>query len=225
MTIPSALRALYSAVLEAVFPTPAAELEALSMNGEQALSLLPRASQFPIAEACSIFSYKDERAWRLIWALKYKKSRRAAEITGYALNSILDVYARAAGRIIIVPMPITQRRRRERGYNQCELLADAIEKIGSANNIFIIRDLLFRVRHKSRQTLKDRSHRLASAEDLFAVNEDAAQRIKNEGIPVRNDELIIVIDDVVTTGGTIRDAVHTLRRAGFQNAFGLSVAH
>jgi predicted amidophosphoribosyltransferase len=134
-------------------------------------------------------------------------------------------------QIIVVPMPITARRRRERGFNQCELLAGEIEKLAMANaaknigddlgtdkRLVVIRDLLVRKIHKSRQTLKDRAERLESAQDIFAVNEEVAHKIK--GGP-----MIIVIDDVITTGGTIRDAVSTLRKAGFENTWGLSVAH
>ena len=242
----SLLVRLRSTILEALFPIPEAEREVLSMGADRAWKLLPRAKSFPIREACSIFAYKDERVWRLIWAVKYKKSARAAEIAGYALWRILRVYSEATrsfnGQIIVVPMPITRKRRRERGYNQCELIVDALEKLVAKENecagrIIIVRDLLLRTRHKSRQTMKDRTERLESARDIFAVNKEAAKRTferlgkfssAGQESPAninKRQHLVIVIDDVVTTGSTIRDAIMTLRAAGFANSWGLSVAH
>lgn len=242
----------YSTFMEALFPIPTAEREVLAMGTVSAFTSMTRAERSPIPEACSIFSYKDEKAWRLIWSIKYKKSAACAAIAGYALHRILQSYATIVPQIMVVPMPITSRRRRERGFNQCELLADEIERLNNDWNathchatdnkdrdwnnnekgLSIIRDLLVRKRHKSRQTLKDREGRLESAHDIFAVNEEVAQRIKrgaqqsNIGNPQSiNRPMIIVIDDVITTGGTIRDAVGTLRAAGFADTWGLSVAH
>ncbi|MDE2041125.1 MAG: hypothetical protein KGI59_01925 [Patescibacteria group bacterium] len=233
------IRALYSmfneTFLEALFPQAEAEKEVLSLAPAEIFRRLPRASEFPTREACSVFAYADERVWRLIWALKYKKSRTAADICGHALLSILSLYLRAVPGIIIIPMPITSKRRRERGFNQCELIADAIEKLwnlsqpdaaekaSAPNDLLVVRDLLLRTRHKARQTLKDRSERLENAENLFAVNDEARRRLKP--LAENGKYLLLVIDDVVTTGSTINDAIMTIRGAGLTNCFGLSVAH
>ncbi len=285
-------------MVEALFPIPRAEEVVLAMDGNTAFHTLPRAKKSPVNESCSIYSYKDERVWRLIWALKYKKSVTAARIAAFAIFQTLSIYSRVAFPIIIIPMPISRRRRRERGYNQCELIADELERLIAntlnmsrdnsipidqnincmKSTILIVRDLLLRTHHKSRQTLKDREERLDSAHDIFEVNDDVAGRVAlllkirprnntdtfaihdglnrhSERIPNSNPDadlsvthiipshsrsnftndrivetnrsqyLLIVIDDVVTTGSTIRDAVLRLRDAGFTQAFGLSVAH
>jgi predicted amidophosphoribosyltransferase len=254
ITAMSLLKTITMTFSEALFPLPEAEREVLAMGAVTAFGDLPRAERSPVPEACSIFSYKDDRVWRLIWSIKYKKSAGGTAIAGYALHRVLRSYLAAitsdaviddavvVPRIIVVPMPITARRRRERGFNQCELLASEIERLEIErleierleieNRLIIAKDLLVRKIHKSRQTLKDRAERLESAQDIFAVNEEAVNRIKNYDLRFKNDEprsmnspLIIIIDDVITTGGTIRDAVTTLRKAGFENTWGLSVAH
>ena len=75
---------------------------------------------------------------------------------------------------------------------------------------------------------------MESAKNIFSVDENARQRLIEEiGIFASCDHceaskvnyLILIIDDVITTGSTMRDAVGTLRRAGFKNAYGLSLAH
>ena len=241
ITAMSLLKTITTTFSEALFPLPEAEREVLAMGAVAAFKDLPRAERSPVPEACSIFSYKDDRVWRLIWSIKYKKSAGGTAIAGYALHQVLRSYlaamtgdavigdAAVMPQIIVVPMPITARRRRERGFNQCELLAEEIERLEIErlkieNRLIIAKDLLVRKIHKSRQSLKDRAERLESARDIFAVNEEAAGQIKNSA-HLNKGTLIIVIDDVITTGGTIRDAVETLRKAGFENTWGLSVAH
>jgi len=75
--------------------------------------------------------------------------------------------------------------------------------------------------------LKDRSHRQESAEDLFEVNEKVLERLKNLDFGFENNNKVtfIIIDDVITTGSTMKEAVMTMRKAGFVNTWGLSVAH
>jgi ComF family protein len=222
----SALGAFFNVILEALFPVHPAEREVLSMGQAAAWKSLPRAGHPHIGEACSIFSYKDERVSRLIWSIKYKKSRAGAAIAGYALCRMARFFAGAVPknmRVMIVPMPMTRARRRERGFNQCELLLDEMEKLDAGRYLTFARDLIIRTRHTSRQTMKNRKERSESIKDMFAVNEKAASLPEMRRDPLRY--FIVVIDDVVTTGSTMRDAIATLRRAGFKNTYGLSVAH
>ncbi|MDE2037741.1 MAG: ComF family protein [Patescibacteria group bacterium] len=232
------IAAIYSVVVDALFPLSPAEREALShaRAPEEALKALPPAPSYagtavPLPECLSVFAYKDERVSRLIWAVKYKKSAAGARIGGYALWHALDGALRSApGRpAIVVPMPITARRRRERGFNQCELLADEMARIeneaAARQNrslaFAVDKKLLARVRHSSRQTLKGRSDRIAGAGGVFAADRKAAQRLKSSAGAAR----IVVIDDVITTGSTMREAIDALKAAGFGDVRGLSLAH
>ena len=129
--------------------------------------------------------------------------------------------------LVLVPMPITRARRRERGFNQCELLLEEILKLDGAQRISYAKNLLVRVRHTSRQTLKNREERLESAEGgLFAAHEDSLARLR-EALAERgaSSAFIVVIDDVITTGGTMKAALDVLSRAGFSDVCGLSFAH
>lgn len=225
-------KTVYATFIEALFPISPAEQEALSLDGATAYKALPRAAPAPMPLGCSLFSYKDERVRHLIWAIKYKKSLKAAEIAGKSLARVLFMYSQVATPLILVPMPITKRRRRERGFNQCELIVDSIQKavaerFPTDSKSIIVSDLLIRKLHTSRQTLKDREERLESATDIFAVNEtEAAHLHRFRNGPEKDPPyLILVIDDVITTGSTIKDAIITLRTAGFEKAFGMSVAH
>lgn len=214
----------YDTVLEALFPISPAEKWMLSMDTKSICKILPRAKNAPIVEACSIFSYKDERVWRLIWSIKYKKSKRAVAISAFALHRIIQTYAMIMPKIVIIPMPVSKQRRRERGYNQCELITNEIGRLDIQKQLIVVNDLLLRKKNTSRQTLKDRKNRLESARELFVMNEKTFNQIKKDRPEILNSTFI-VIDDVVTTGSTMKEAVSTMRNAGLTNTWGLSVAH
>lgn len=211
------INTLYKMVLDALFPMSKAEVELFEFTKEGAYAKLPPAPAPPIPDVESIFAYKDERVAKLVWNIKYNKSSQALNIGGYALYQKLIEKYRPFQPIVIAPMPITPRRRRERGFNQCELLALEMKKFDAGNQFTVRADLLLRTHHLSRQTLKSRGERLESAQGIFSVNEKVAGEITGA--------TIIVIDDVITTGSTMKEAVGTIRKAGFKNVYGLSLAH
>lgn len=179
------------------------------------METLAKAEITNVPNTRSVFAYKDERVSQLVWNIKYKKSQKATDIAAFGLFQTLKNHYRAGS--ILIPMPITERRLKERGFNQTHLLVDAIKNLDKENLFEIDKDLLIRVHHTSRQTLKNREERIASAKGLFAIN-------KNVDLATKNKNLI-VIDDVITTGSTIKEAMETLQKAGFSRIEGLSVAH
>jgi predicted amidophosphoribosyltransferase len=236
----SLIKSIYTTFVDALFPIPKEELWILNTPAQSIFSILPRDKYSPIPDGCAIFSYKDERAWRLVWSIKYKKSAQAVALAGYALHKMLSIYALATSPIVVIPMPVSKQRRRERGFNQCELLAneiDRLENLPSENTtgpgmkrLIIINDLFIRTRHTSRLTLKDKKDRQETAHDLFSINEKFLAKLKTEKLQlyeiIKNPSThFIIIDDVITTGSTMKEAVETMRKAGFTNTWGLSVAH
>lgn len=255
-------------VIDALFPLSGAEKELFSMSPENAGAKLPTAPQSPVQNTYSVFHYKDERVAKMIWNIKYKKSKKAVEIGAYALyekiKSLPNIENNTTKRVLLIPMPITSRRRKERGYNQCELLLDEVERLfekekttgkyavsamsedKSASSTFspmtekpsflIIfeKNLLERTHHTSRQTLKNRADRLDSAKGIFGLNEKMAEKYSNSNNDNKSSETrdgcakkysIVIIDDVITTGSTVKEAMQTMSYAGFEDIIGISVAH
>jgi ComF family protein len=207
---------IYSTVIDALFPLSTVERELLSYTPEQAYAALPPAPVTPITDTHSVFAYKDERAGKLVWNIKYKKSQAAVALGGYALHQKMMELNIPLGSII-VPIPITARRRRERGFNQCELLLKEVERLDTDRRWIFRDDLLVRTQHISRQTLKGRTERLESARGIFAITEHARDQLKGR--------TVVIIDDVITTGSTILEAMETVRKAGAEKVIGISVAH
>ena len=100
----------------------------------------------------------------------------------------------------ILPIPIHKKRLRERGFNQATLLAKGIAK---ATGVPIATDVLFRHRYTAAQSGLDREARQTNIIDAFQLR-------KKEVICGKH---LLLIDDVFTTGATIREAVKVLWRA------------
>jgi ComF family protein len=148
---------------------------------------------------------------RAIHILKYGGEQRLARPLGRALA---DRWQRAGrGGQLVVPVPIHQGRRRERGYDQAELLARAM---GADGNLPVVQ-ALERRRSTARQFALDRSERRANVEGAFAVAPAAVGQVA--------DRWVVLVDDVVTTGATLGACATALRAAGALAVSAIAVAH
>lgn len=163
----------------------------------------PRFSSPPRWRAAGSF---DGETRRLITGLKYRNDTRAvAQLADLMIRAIrADGAGEDPGRLarsrmpfdVVTWAPTSSRRRRRRGYDQSELLARAIaRRLGLP-----CRRLLFRDR-SGPQTGRSRHDRLEHGPTFTAR-------------PMRRPCRVLVIDDVVTTGSTLRAAGHALELAG-----------
>ena len=90
---------------------------------------------------------------------------------------------------ILVPVPVTPARRRERGYNQAEQLA---LELGSRLGAPVSRDFLVRTSFRGSQTRRSGDERREALEGMFAT-----------GRGFRKDAVPVLVDDVLTTGATL----------------------
>jgi len=210
--------------VEALFPHSPIERELFSLPYEQVISRFPPAPSYnrlavPLPESHSLFAYKNQYVETLIWNIKYKKSIPALTIAGKVLRTHISQHY-SKKNILLIPMPSSTRRRRERGFNQCECIIDAI-----GNEFPHEYNLLTRPIHHDRHTLKGRADRLGSAHGIFSIDQKVLEKLLAKNLFSHNETHIIVIDDVITTGSTMREAIDTLKNAGFKDVSGLSLAH
>lgn len=91
---------------------------------------------------------------------------------------------------VLIPVPLSTERQRERGYNQSEIIAEGMAEICDKP---VLTNVLERREYRGSQTQKGRWERNENVENaFFLVNGDK----------IRNDHILLV-DDVVTTGATI----------------------
>jgi ComF family protein len=100
---------------------------------------------------------------------------------------------------LIVPIPLHPRRLRERGFNPASILAAALSR---SSGVDLSTRLLARIRDTPSQTQLGRRERGSNVRGAFRSS------------PIPLDGAIWLIDDVVTTGATLREAARALRSAG-----------
>jgi ComF family protein len=115
---------------------------------------------------------------------------------------------------ILVPVPLHARKARERGYNQAELLAEALARV--TNGKARVQRVLKRTVDTATQTAFDRRTRLANLKNAFALA---------EGADLNPDSHYVLVDDVFTTGSTLNNCARVLRRAGCLNVDVVTFGH
>jgi ComF family protein len=116
----------------------------------------------------------------------------------------------AAPDILLVPLPLHPRRLRERGYNQAALLAHALVRDGSLR---VEDDALRRVKATRAQVTLGARERARNMAGAFAAD------------PTRcAGQTLLLIDDVCTTGATLRSAAQALRTAGAREVYAAVLA-
>src|SRR3989344_7652311 len=166
----------------------------------------------------ALWSYQDKHVARAIWKLKYGGQSSSAECLGkylgeFVLSDLADEMILDTQGALIIPAPLSPERLRERGYNQAELLAKGMAKV---TNITLATNVVEKVIHTRTQvSLKNRAQRLDNLHGAFAVSHPELVIGK----------LVIIIDDVHTTGTTIREITRVLEESGAREVLGYTLAH
>ncbi len=131
----------------------------------------------------------------LVYRLKFARARAAADDIAGFLAELLPLPPHG---YIVVPVPTASSRRRQRGYDQAELIARTYATLSGAR--------FMKVLHRQGQTRQVGTHRrerLQQLETAFWVDADLPKHAK-----------VLLVDDVTTTGATLEAAANVLRANG-----------
>lgn len=169
--------------------------------------------------------YQDQTIKRMVKALKY----RFATVVAYDIGEIMAQYFEQRASLIgistsrnieIASIPLHPRRLRWRGFNQAELIADAIAKY---LDLHVRHDLLKRTQYKIPQAdIEDRSSRIANANGIFSLASSAVEPLT--AVQPLEAKTILLVDDVATTGSTLDNAARVLKSAGAKRVIGFVFA-
>jgi len=156
--------------------------------------------------------YADETLRNLIHTLKFKRARSAAKTLAHLATRYLKQCDIDLTDYVLVPIPLSRKRERERGFNQTTLIANTLAPI---LNLEINERVLARTRHTTPQTeLEDFDARVYNIQDCFTIVEPSSLKTRN----------ILLLDDVTTSGATLSEASRALKKAGAKRIVGLVIA-
>ena len=145
----------------------------------------------------------------LIYRLKYENAKYLAPYLG---EMLVDTFLENNFDIdYIVPVPIHPNRRKERGYNQVELLLPAFDNLNIPYKLSVVE----RTIDTPHQTDLPRKERLHNLENAFKVIDKSQVKGKS----------ILIIDDVYTTGSTLNELASVLYSAKAKTVYCLVIAH
>lgn len=112
---------------------------------------------------------------------------------------------------IIIPVPISRKRKHERGYNQTYLMSKEIAKI---LNIKLGNNVLMKVIDTKAQSGLSKKDRITNVKNVFKIID--CETIK--------DKKILIFDDIYTTGSTVNECARILKEAGTEKIGVLTIA-
>ncbi len=169
----------------------------------------------------AIFKYKDPLVKAAILELKSYGNKKMAWLLGAVLYERLSTLGLRGA--LLIPIPMTKKNQRARGWNQCELIGQALQKIDTGKSCMNIAakrfelrtDVLMKVRQTGDQVGKGRAERFENLRDCFAVT-DATE--------IRGCD-VVIFDDILTTGATLGEAAKACKNAGAARVLCIALAH
>lgn len=154
--------------------------------------------KLPIEYAIASLNFlKSGITQKLLHEFKYNNKTEIGELFGRQIGGMLIEQKVVKQIDLILPVPLHPKKQRKRGYNQSHYFAKGISEITGIPTSF---DILKRIKHSKSQTSKTREMRWKSVEDAFSVSGNAQLQ----------DQHILLVDDVVTTGATIEACGNSL---------------
>ncbi len=181
-------------ILDILFPPRPSELCIRTTPIEIITGLLnPRRHE----DIIYLLTYQNPIITALITENKFHHNEDAAKYLALVLTTWLDANHMDA---TLIPIPLSQKRKKTRGYNQVEEITKQLPRTWRAR---VDTSLLLRTRHTEAQTTLTRADRLHNMTGAFTVSRKNSTRT----VP------IIIIDDVVTTGATLQAAKAAVQKS------------
>lgn len=126
-------------------------------------------------------------------------------------------------RPVLVPIPLSKAKLRKRGYNQAELLAKGLSKEFGLQ----VQNLLKRAKETKPQYGLSRGERMENMKNAFAIVIPAKAGIytnKEVDPGSKSGMATLLVDDVLTTDSTLKEAAKVLKKNGFEKVWGIVLA-
>lgn len=144
---------------------------------------------------------------------KYRGDEQLGQVLGYMMDRAVERLLEAQPHmrytpVCLVPIPLSQIRSEERGFNQAHQLAQAASRFSG----WPVFQLLRRTVHSGKQSFRDRRERMKAMQNVFALDVVQWKRWENDFKTSPKDIVpsIVLVDDIFTTGSTLNSAAHVI---------------
>lgn len=148
--------------------------------------------------ASFIYYHKGSPYNNIIHALKYKGRPWTGMLFAGMAAAELNEKGFFDGIDAIIPVPLSRKKRRKRGYNQCDYIADGISQ---ATGIPVLKDIVERNISNETQTDKSRDERWENVKGIFTLKKPELLEGKH----------ILLVDDILTTGATLASCASAIQ--------------
>jgi len=186
---------MYMRIIEYLFPKSLDEKNIEECTEE---TFSKKCTPKKLRSIVTLSSFSDTQIRSALHLNKFHNNTHAQTL----LSSLLQTYlvTLIEQEYLIIPIPLSRKRERERGYNQ---VTEIIAKIHCNTPVYRVeRNILVRTIHTPPQTSLTKKDRLKNLSGAFALQSSQAHKISNAHI--------LLIDDVVTTGSTLLHAQSVL---------------
>lgn len=158
----------------------------------------------PLADIIKIYKYKNRPSLSVKLARKLYSNYKAR-------SKLTDIN-------LVTWVPMRKAEIRERGYNQSKLLAEEFCRLSSLEGV----NLLSKVVNVPSQTKLSNKKRVENVKGTYQVRKKVLKKLNTD--KGNFNKKIILIDDVLTTGSTLKECALKLKEAGFKKVVGFVLA-
>jgi len=152
----------------------------------------------PVQRAAAFIYYQSHSEMaQMVYQLKYRNSPDVGEDLGRLMATDMSLAHYFDGIDLLVPVPLTVKRQRQRGYNQSEMLARGISDV---THLPVVPKALKRQVFRESQTHLSRHERQENVDGIFVTADAATLKGRH----------VLLIDDVCTTGATLTACAQAL---------------
>lgn len=179
------------------------------LSNEANYCLRCKNNKFEFKANRSVFTYRGAIR-KLIKNLKYDNMKYLAKTFSNFIASEIMNYS--VNFDMVVPVPLSERRRKIRGYNQAYLLCKSLQ---DKLHFDVREDVLIKIKHTPSQAYLSVEERRKNLEGSFKVVDKSFVKGKT----------ILIVDDIYTTGSTMNECAYTLKKAGAKEVYCMTLAH
>ena len=167
--------------------------------------------QIPYVDRFTAYCVYDDNISPAILRFKHTDAGNSYYAFAYRIAEAIKCDVFGDDIDIIVPIPMTAEAKRERGYNQAELMAKELRYMIDVP----YGNVLMKIRQTAQQKTLDRQGRAQNLKGAFVISPDFGE-VKGK--------VFLLIDDVCTTGSTFAEAAKVLKESGAAKVYAASFA-